>query len=166
MSAKPGDVAFVTQHDFTAWWIQWCQARKYGKGSPATRWNHAFLVVGTDGSIIQANQSGVEWGNLSQYKGQTYELRRPSYVGIGAGIATIAMRDLLGDKYGWVTIASVALSMLSGTKLRFGLSGTEICSGAVAYALTRANIDMGPDCEFSTPADLYSVAIQQGWAKC
>ena len=163
MAAQAGDVGWVEQQDFTSWWIRFAQHRKYGKDASEAQWNHVFMVSGAQGEIIEADPSGVSAGNLSEYSGATVTLRRPAYTGAAPFTAVAAMRKLQGDKYGFLTIASVALSMLTGTKLRFGLSGTEICSGAVSYALTRANIDMGLDCEFNTPADVMHIAIAQQW---
>jgi hypothetical protein len=128
------------------------------------------LITSYKGDLIQAISRGMVRGHLSDYAGQDIEIRRPPYVPStvvsGGDIATSAMEELLADhdRYGFMTIASVALTLLTGTKLRFGLDGTEICSGAVAYALTRANVDMGQDAEFSTPADCYAVALAQKWA--
>lgn len=161
--STPGDVGWVEQQDVTSWWIRFAQRRKYGKDAPEAQWNHVFLVSGSQGEIIEADPSGVSNGNLSEYSGATVALRRPPYVKT-APTAVMAMRALIGRRYGFLTIASVAISMLTGTKLRFGLSGTEICSGAVSYALTRANLDMGLDCEFNTPADVMHIAIAQNWA--
>ena len=157
MIARAGDCGFVSQTDLTARAIQFAQARKYGKGSPASRFNHVFFVSDDVGGIIQANQSGVERGRLSQYANQTYELKRPPYGPGGAQIAVAAAEAALGTKYGFLTIASVALSLLTGTKLRFGISGEEICSGAAADWMDRANIDCGPDETYDTPSDLWTL---------
>jgi hypothetical protein len=162
--SAPGDIGFVCQHDWTAFWIQVAQRVKYGKGSPAARWNHVFIVTDDVGGIIQANQSGVERGHLRQYIHDEYELRRPPYAPGGGQIVAEAATHHLGRKYGWLTIASVTLSLLTGTKLRFGIAGDEICSGEAADDVTRANIDVGPDESFSTPADLYAVALAEKWA--
>jgi hypothetical protein len=109
-------------------------------------------------------------GHLSDYAGQDIEIRRPPYtpstIVSGGDIATSAMEELLADhdEYGWVEIACVALALLTGTKVRFGVKDTLICSGAVSYALTRANIDVGDDSDWNTPSDLYSYALSAGWA--
>lgn len=157
MMPQAGDIGFVSQHDFTAWWIRFAQRRKYGKASPAARYNHVFMVIDDAGSIIQADPTGVELGHLSQYHGVDFVIKRPAYGPGEAANAVAAMREQLGTHYGWLTIASVGLMLLTGTRLRFGLAGTEICSGAAAYAMTRANMDCGQDETYDTPADLYSV---------
>lgn len=162
----PGDVGFACQPGFINWWIKFAQRRKYGKNSPAAKWNHTFMVTSYQGDLVQAVSSGMEKGHLADYAGQDIELRRPPYAAGEAANAVAATEELWADhsRYGMLTIASVALSLLTGTKLRFGLDGTEICSGAVSYALTRANVDVGQDAEFNTPADVYSYALAQKWA--
>jgi hypothetical protein len=175
MNSTPGDVGFASQPGFINWWIRLAQRRKYGKYSPCARWNHVFMVTDTSGGIIQAVSRGMVRGHVSDYAGQDIEVRRPPYgptwvrngSQMGGLTAAEAMEELWADHdhYGFLTIASVALALLTGTKLRFGIDGTEICSGAVAYALTRANIDVGQDCEFNTPADLFSYAIAQNWTR-
>lgn len=158
MTPTAGDIGFASQPGFINWAIRFAQRRKYGKNSPAARWNHVFMVTDDVGGIIQANAAGVQRGRLSQYATTDYEVKRPPYESPRcAQIAVAAMTEQLGDHYGFLTIASVALSLLTGTKLRFGISGQEICSGACADALTRADIDCGPDDAFDTPADLYSL---------
>jgi len=153
---RAGDIGFVSQHDFTAWWIRFAERRKYGK-STAAHYNHVFMVTDDLGTIIQADPSGVEYGHISAYRGQDFVLKTPPYGPGDAEIAVQAMKSFVGEKYGWLTIASVGLSLLTGTRLRFGLAGTEICSGAAADAMTRANVDCGPDATFDTPADLYAL---------
>lgn len=121
-------------------------------------------MVGTAGEIIEADPGGISTGNLSEYTGTEMALRRPPYP-FGAGMAVEAAQELLAakDHYGWLVIVSVALAMLTGTKVRIGIKGTQICSGAVSYEETRAGVDVGEDEEFNTPADVMHVSNVQGW---
>src|ERR1019366_5086378 len=100
MIAKAGDVGFVSQTDFTARMIQFAQRVKYGKGSEAAKYNHTFFVADDVGGIIQAGQSGVTRGRLSQYRNQAYELKRPPYEPEHVADAVAAMTEQLGRKYG------------------------------------------------------------------
>ena len=164
MSAQAGDVGFVHQTDWIDRIIQWAQARKYGKRSEAARFNHCFLMV-SDLSLIEAQSGGVVQRDLTEYIGMDVEFWRPLYAPGNDVVAVSAMRELMGQRYGFLTILCEALCFLTGTKLRFGLQGTEICSGAVSYALTRANVDVGVDEAFNSPADLASAAFVQGWTR-
>lgn len=156
MLPQAGDIGFVHNTDFTAWWIRFAQRRKYGKVK-AAEYNHVFVVVDDSGLIIEADPVGVELNHLEKYKGTDVLILRPDYNPGRAADCVAAARERLGDRYGFLTIASCALSLLTGTKLRFGISGQEICSGAAAEDLTRANMDCGPDESFDTPADLLSI---------
>ena len=163
--AKPGDVGFVARAGFLGWWIKYAQHHKYGKHNTLALWNHVFMVTGND-QIIEAKPHGVELNHLADYAHQETILLRPNYALGGADIAVSAMFEMLykDERYGWLTLLSCALSLMTGTRMRFGIDGTEICSGAVSYALTRANIDVGDDGEFNTPADLATYAEQQNWS--
>ena len=174
MSA-PGDVFFVEQHDWVSWWIRFAQKRKWGSKNPVALWNHCGLVVGTDGEVIQANPGGMGAGNLTEYALTQTTILRPPYQpawedsGLvhldGSRIACAAMEELLAnhDHYGWWTIFSVALTLMTGTRLRFGVANCLICSGAVSYALTRANIDVGDDSDWNSPSDLMDYALTGKW---
>ena len=154
---QPGDVGFLSKRgDFIASLIRFAQRRKYGN-VPAAHYNHVFMVVDVDGTIVEAMPSGVRVSNVSEYAGEDYVIKTPPYAPGEAANAVAAMRASVGEGYGVLTFVCVALSLMTGTKLRFGIAGTEICSGACADALTRANIDCGPDATYDTPADLYAL---------
>ena len=172
--SQPGDVFWVEQHDFVSWAIRFAQRVKY-HGNPCAAWNHCGLVVGFNGEISEADPTGMALGNLTEYGGVQMAIRRPPYqqpwedsgqlMPGGATMAVTASQELVEkhEKYGFLSILSVSLALLTGTKLRLGVSGHQICSGAVSYALTRANIDMGDDEEWNTPADVMAIADAQKW---
>ena len=165
MTAAPGDIGFVHNTDWLDRVIQKMQERKYPPPAPESKKNHVFMVAGTDGSIIEAQSKGVVMNNLSAYNNVEYELWRPNYTPGNDMVAVHAMEELLGLKYGDGIIVCEALMFMTNTRWKFGRSGTEICSGAVAYALTRANIDCGPEETYDSPADLYHKLIEQKWVR-
>ena len=57
-------------------------------------------------------------------------------------------------QYGWLTIASIVLTLLTNSKLVFGMVGTAICSGFVAQALVRTGIIFDKPPSNMMPADL------------
>src|SRR4029079_6941881 len=57
-------------------------------------------------------------------------------------------------RYGMLTILSLALSMLTGSKLTFFVDGQFICSGFVARAMERTGTLFDRDPVHITPADL------------
>lgn len=58
------------------------------------------------------------------------------------------------QRYSWLEIVSIALSLLTGAKLRFGIDGGEICSGLVAKALERTSAIFEKESSHMMPADL------------
>ena len=60
--------------------------------------------------------------------------------------------EQVGNQYGYVTIVSIALGLLTSGRLTFGLSGTEICSG-LARMLERGTYSW-VDPPSAMPADL------------
>ena len=74
-----------------------------------------------------------------------------------AGDAQVVPRDWVLDtraKYGWLTIASIALTVLTGSKFTFFVDGEFICSGFVARAMERTGAIFTRDPVHITPADL------------
>ncbi len=59
-------------------------------------------------------------------------------------------------EYGWPTILSIILTLLTGSRLVFGMAGTAICSGFVAEALVRAGEIFDKPPSHMLPADLAS----------
>lgn len=103
-------------------------------------------------------------GNMHEYSPGTFIILRPAFPPGGADKAVAAMVGMLGEKYGYIEIVSEALAFLTQTKLRFGVSGQQICSGAVSFALDQGGIPMGTDDEWNSPADVMHIAEQQGWS--
>jgi hypothetical protein len=163
VNLKSGDVGLSRGEDFVDWWIRFAEARRYGKQSREARWNHAFLVVDATGNLIQAEANGIVRGKLSEYAGGSYTILRPPYPTEGAIRAVHAMSQMLGERYNYLEIASLALALLTQTKLRFGIEGTQICSGSVSWALTVGGVDCGEDPTYNTPADLMHAAEVHGW---
>ena len=77
-------------------------------------------------------------------------------------------------KYGFVTLASLALTMLTGSKLTFFVDGRYICSGFVARAMERTGTLFDRDPVHITPADLAkyygacppAAAVRGGATRC
>ncbi len=57
-------------------------------------------------------------------------------------------------EYGWLTIASIILTLLTSSRFVFGMVGTAICSGFVAEALVRTGIICEKPPSHMMPADL------------
>jgi hypothetical protein len=83
--------------------------------------NHAALVLNDQGDLAEALSQGVVRTNASKYLPNAYAVVRP-------GITAADTKEVLAfadwvlathDRYGWFTIASIAVSVLTGSKFTF-----------------------------------------------
>ncbi len=151
----PGD--FILTHGDKLYdrLTQWAQSlRMHGSDRKYTRWNHAALIVDTDGAIIEADGPGVCLENLSKYQPAEYYLVHIEASDEDRAEEVAFARSCLGQPYGRMTIISIFLALLTGTTLAFGLDGTEICSGLVAQALVRTTANFTKEPSHIMPADL------------
>jgi hypothetical protein len=118
--------------------------------------NHAALVVNDDGDLAEALSKGVLPTNASKYLPRSYTVVRPDITAADAEELVAFANWVLDhhDSYGWPTIASIALSVLTGSKFTFFVEGTFICSGFVARAMERTGAIFNLDPVHITPADL------------
>jgi hypothetical protein len=104
------------------------------------RYSHAALVVGDDGTIVEAVATGVKRHNLAKYESADYIVVR-TRVDDHDARQVLAFADAVVEartRYGFVTIVGLAIYCLTGTTLCIQRAGTAICSGFVSDALTRA----------------------------
>lgn len=128
--------------------------RFHGPDSKYTYWNHAAIVVGDDGAIIEALGSGVQKRNIS-----VYEPTQRTLVGITASDedrneACAFAESACGAKYGYLTIVSIAYSLITGGKFSFIFEGQQICSGLVARSLERTGLIFDTEPSHIMPANL------------
>lgn len=148
----PGDFILVHGDGFFDRIIQFGQLLRFSKKN--SYYNHAALVISSEGDLIEAIGTGVKQTHISKYTKDQYK-----YIEINAApedqqeIITFA-KSRLNDGYGWMTIVSCAFCLLFGLKFSFGFSGEDICSGLVTRALERGRFIPSRDPENMTPADL------------
>jgi len=123
------------------------------------RWNHAVLVLSEDGRIAEALSHGVVENHISQYEGKDYYLVRLQDVSDEdrkemMAFASSVLSSPDRTEYGWLTIASIILTLLTSSRFVFGMVGTAICSGFVAEALVRTGVIFAKPPSHMTPADL------------
>jgi hypothetical protein len=111
-----------------------------------------------EGDIAEALSNGVVRNHISRYTPPACYL-----VKINASdedrsqmmaLAEAVLTDCDRTEYGWLTILSIILTLLTGSKLVFGMVGTAICSGFVAEALVRAGEIFDKPPSHMMPADL------------
>jgi len=130
------------------------QLRFRGADQPYTFWNHAALVVSEDGAIVEALGSGVERRSIADYDPTQYTVVRITASAPDRAEAAAFAESCVGHPYGWTTIVSIALSLLTGAKLSFGFNGQLICSGLVARSLERTTAIFEDEPSHIMPAQL------------
>lgn len=153
---QPGDVLLLCAgEDAWTWLIRFGQRLRYrGERAQFARWNHAALFVDDLGTLIEALSSGVTWRPVSEYAAKDYVVINSGLSPEDRAEAVAFAVSCLHDGYGWLTILSVVLWLLTSTTLSFGLSGQEICSGLVASALEHGGVIFPRDASHLMPADL------------
>src|SRR4030081_1059175 len=74
---EPGDFILAHRHHFLAGLISQAQKRRF-KGADAVyaHWSHSALIVEKDGTLVEAEISGVRRNPISRYRGDEYHLVR------------------------------------------------------------------------------------------
>jgi hypothetical protein len=134
----PGDVILTHGKAWTSKLIRVGQALRFrGESRRYTWWNHTAVVVSADGDIVEALGAGVQRRNLSVYRPTEYRVVRIEASDEDRRQMVEFAETCVGLRYGYATIASIALSLLTGSKFSFGFEGQYICSGLVSRCLER-----------------------------
>lgn len=128
--------------------------RYRGADAKYARWNHVALLVDADGGLIEADESGVHRADITKYAAVEYYLVRIQVSEEARTHAVQFAEWCLRERLGRLTFVSIALTLLTGSKLDFGLDGQETCSGLVARSLEHAGIIMETDPSRVMPSDL------------
>ena len=150
-----GDFVLVAGTHFNSRLIRFGQRLRFGDDRHG-KWTHAALIVDRDGSLIEAVGTGVRRWHLDRYRDDDYvvvrihtsEENRDEVV----GFAEWALDR--GSSYSRLSTVSIALSMLTGSRLTFFIDGQFVCSGLVARALERTGSIFDRDSAHIAPADL------------
>jgi hypothetical protein len=159
---SPGDFILTHGNAWTSKVIRFGQAlRIHGEDRKYTWWNHAAMIVSADGDLIEALGAGVMRTNLSHYQPVEYHLVRTGAAALDRSEVVAFAEWAAGDdtgagrqKYGFVTIVSIAWTLLTGGKFTFALEGQMICSGLVARGQERTDAIFNRTPSHIMPADL------------
>lgn len=165
---EPGDFILTHGEAWTGRLIRFGQRlRIHGADRRYTYWNHTALISSEGGALIEALGRGVARTQLSSYLGVEYHLVRidagPEDRRQAVAFAEWAAGGPGGDgsqRYGFLTIVSIAYTLVTGGKFTFGIEGQTICSGLVARAMERTGAIFNRTPTHIMPADLakyYSV---------
>ena len=152
---EPGDFILTHGAELFSELIRFGQGLRFrGADRPYTYWNHAALVVSSDGTIVEALGSGVGRRSITDYDPTQYTVVRINASAEDRGEAAAFAERCVGHPYGRATIVSIALSLLTGAKFSFGFNGQLICSGLVARSLERTTAIFEDEPSHIMPAQL------------
>jgi hypothetical protein len=126
-----------------------------------SRWNHAALIAGADGTIIEATGRGIKRDNIRKYRRRDYYLVRLEMEADDRAEA-VAYANAMADRherYGYLTIFAIVLRIVTRLRLVIKVDGTLICSEFVARSLSQGGRIWYKDTSLITPADLYNVCV-------
>jgi hypothetical protein len=169
-SVLPGDFLLTHANAWTSKLIRFGEGLRYwGERSKFAHWSHAALFVSENGDIVEALGSGVQKRNVSVYRETEYHVIRLTATSKEDRDHAVAFAGhCLNDHYGFLTIISLAITLLTASKFFFGVNGQMICSGLVARALERFGAIFQYDSWHTMPADLaecFSVVPVAGASK-
>jgi uncharacterized protein YycO len=153
----PGDFILAHRHNFLGGLISQAQKRRF-KGSEAVyaHWTHSASIVGKDGTLVEAEVTGVKRNPISRYRDDEYHLVRlgPEFSAEGRARATAFANHQVGQGFGFLDMFGASVYLLTGWPLRLVRSGHEICSGLVVRALQAGGMVPQLDPVLTLPADL------------
>ncbi len=152
----PGDFLLTHANAWTSRLIRFGEGLRYwGKRRKFAHWSHTALFVDDEGGIIEALGNGVQKRNVAVYRDTEYHVIHLVDASNEDRAHAVAFAEhCLNDHYGFLTIISLAITLLTASKFCFGVDGQMICSGLVARALERTGAIFQYDSWHMMPADL------------
>lgn len=155
MDLQPGDFILTHGAELFSQLIRFGQQLRFrGADNIYTYWNHAALVVSADGAIVEALGTGVAHRSIDEYANTQFTVVRIDASSDDRIEAAAFAERCVGLQYGYTTIVSIGLSLLTGGNFNFGFAGQMICSGLVARALERTTAIFAQDPSHVMPAEL------------
>lgn len=151
-NAKPGDLVLCRQNTVLDKIISVSQRLR--TSSKASHWTHVAVVKDpSTGEIYEATARGVHVGNISEY---------PDHLVVNLNLTEDQQAESkafceywLGTNYGFFTLASIGLDLLTPYFLHFRAGNTFICSQYAAKALEQTGwICPKADSSHVMPSDL------------
>ena len=153
----PGDFILAHRHHFMAGLISQAQKRRFrGADAVYAHWSHSALIVEKDGTLVEAEITGVRRNPISRYRADEYHLVRlgSDFSSEGRARAVAFANAQVGQGFGFLDMFGASVYLLFGWPLRLVRSGHEICSGLVVRALQAGGLVRELDPALTLPADL------------
>lgn len=133
---KAGDIILVRdRHEDTIGQLIMAGERgRYPKDADAAAWTHSALIVSDTGDLVEANQPGIQAGNVSKYKDHITLILSPE---VGDEYRAYACRFAvaqIGTKYDVLDFVGLAVQCLFGWQISLHSDKRFICSGLVSRA--------------------------------
>jgi len=152
---QPGDFIVVETNGFAAKTIRFGQWLRYhGKRKIYAKYNHAALIVDVDGGLIEAKPTNVSRGHLSDYVNDNVYVVHTNFNEQSREQAIAAAESYLNDGYGWFTILSIMVELITGIKIQLSYNRSIICSALVSMSLWAGGIIFNSNPLQMMPADL------------
>lgn len=155
---SPGDLVFAHGKGFISAAIRLVQSWRSPKAD--AHWNHVAILshkIGDEWQVIQAQGKGVVMCPLSDVApGGSFEV--VACPAVDREKVTEFACSQEGVKYGYLTVASIILNVVTPKRLALRKPGTWICSALAAACLWYAGwyeSENWPDLYQVSPADLY-----------
>lgn len=135
------------------------ELRFRGPDATYARWTHCAVVVGEDGTIVEAESLGVERDRISKYTSREYHIvRLGEELSPDGRTRAVEYADAqVGQAFGFLALTGAALFLLFGLKVRLMRRDHQICSGLVVRALQKGGVLQGADPALMLPADLAKI---------
>lgn len=161
----PGDFFVVCDYneDLLGRLIRAGERIRFGNTDYA-RWSHSGLIVGSDGTIVEANAAGVQNKNISEYVNSDYVIISPKTTVAQRKLAVAFAEEQVGATYGVLNFIALGFQVTFGVNLSVHIDGQFICSGLVARATEKYIVGYDRSPEDMMPADLiayYKVMTNQ-----
>ena len=139
-AAQPGDFLLTHSTGLYGILIRFGEGLRYwGKDAIYAHWSHAAIFADDHGNIIEALGGGVQKRNVTVYKDTEYVVvHLPDDTGTTDREQAVEFaRHCLHDSYGWLTILSIGITLITGSGINFSIDGQQICSALVARCIER-----------------------------
>ncbi len=152
-----GDFILTHRHTPIAQLIIVGQKMRFrGADSQYARWSHCALVIAENGTLVEAESTGVRSSPISRYEANEYHLVRldpESGPHDRQRIVEYASAQV-GQAFGYLALFGAALFLLFGWPLKLMRRDHQICSGLVVHALQAGGLILDIDPSLTLPADL------------
>ncbi|HEV7881301.1 hypothetical protein [Bradyrhizobium sp.] len=153
---RPGDIVLIRGAGWLGKSIRFfirMRCRRNGDRALA-HWSHAGIIVSPQGHLIEVVPTGVVINRLENYRDQDYHYVYLDLSAADRARASSYAYSCLRQKYGRLSFALLALTILTGDWFEVRDRGQQGCVALIARALQRAGVTFARRPTDMTPADL------------